>query len=449
MSGDLIAKSPSGERDYNLLGSLPGLLTLAPLGWLVWLLVRYHVNVPYDFQLAQAFLLERSYSGQLSLVDIWQQQAMHRGFFPRLATLWIACMTRWDLSWEAAANVAMAGGILWALLRCLVRVIRVTEDVRMRWLFPAFALLVFSPTQWDNWLTGNGFYIFLCVLTSVWGLALLSDGPPSPFRLGLAILLGAVATYSFGFGAGYWPAGWLILRGMSLPEQGRRAIWLWLGAAVGVLGFYLWGLRWVGVRPLEELFQHPEAFGFFIVRFLGAPVIPHKAGALLAGLAGLTIFVLGLGRFRAVSPERRAALLPFVAFSVYAIFGGICAAVARAHPGVGLASRYTSAALLLWICVLVFLWEFLADRAVSGRFGRVLLGLLLAGMVIRSVAAGLFFVHWHVRMEPVRQALIQRQSGPILERLWPANPKALSSVVAILEKRHLSVFRGSLRDTKD
>lgn len=111
----------------------PFLAALVPLGWLVWLLVRYHVDVPCDFQLSQAFLLEKSYSGQLSLADIWQQQAMHRGFFPRLATLWIARMTRWDLSWEAAANVAMAGGVLWALLRCLVRVIRVTGDARMRW----------------------------------------------------------------------------------------------------------------------------------------------------------------------------------------------------------------------------------------------------------------------------------------------------------------------------
>lgn len=421
----------------------PFLASLVPLGWLLFWLIRYHVDVPYAFQWSLISLIEKSHSGSLAIANFWQQQALHRGVFPLLGTLALARLTGWNLCYEAAANVLIAGGILWALTRCLVWSIRQMGDVRMRWLLPLFAVGVFSTVQWENWLTGSGFYTLLCVLASVWALVLLSQNPLIPRRLAGAVILSGVATYSFGFGVGCWPAGWFILRHRALTDPAHREfVRIWWAAALGIVGLYLWDLKWIGVRPLADVLERPWTYFLFIARFLGSPLTGNLIGSVVAGWLGLVGFLLALMQFRTLPADRRVWLVPWIALSIYAVLGAALAALARANPGIGMVSRYTSASSLLWFSHLVFLWGFLKEGALPRWGGVPMLSLLMLGWVVHDVNAANRFRWWHDRMAPAREALREsRQDEELLHRLHPDYLPQVKKAIPILKRYHLSIFR--------
>jgi len=71
----------------------PLVLALVPLAFLLCVVARYAVPVPYWDQWEFVPLLEKTYHGQLTFHDLWAQHNEHRILFPRIIMLALAHLT--------------------------------------------------------------------------------------------------------------------------------------------------------------------------------------------------------------------------------------------------------------------------------------------------------------------------------------------------------------------
>ena len=89
----------------------------------------------------------------------------------------------------------------------------------LRWAVPAISLIVFSVSQYQNWLWGWQIQMLLALFSVVAGLVLLANGMFSWGKFVVSALLGIIATYSFANGGLFWPIGLLIL---FVTAKGRK-----------------------------------------------------------------------------------------------------------------------------------------------------------------------------------------------------------------------------------
>ena len=61
-----------------------------PAVFLVCMILRFHVNVPYYDEWEMASKLEKTYTGTLGFQDIWGQHNEHHPVFPRMIILVLA-----------------------------------------------------------------------------------------------------------------------------------------------------------------------------------------------------------------------------------------------------------------------------------------------------------------------------------------------------------------------
>ncbi len=120
---------------------------------LVYAVAAYAVDVPYWDQWSGLLpLIEKSNRGILTLRDIWWQHNEHRLLFPRIIMIGLARLTSWDIRYELALNVLLAVGSFFTLNHLLSRGRTGSADRLLTWASPMLALMVFSLSQWENWL---------------------------------------------------------------------------------------------------------------------------------------------------------------------------------------------------------------------------------------------------------------------------------------------------------
>jgi hypothetical protein len=127
-------------------------LTVAPFLVVVVLLLRYAVNVPYLDQWDLVPLVDKAYTGRLSLAELWAPHNEHRIFFPQLIMVGLARLTHWNIGYELGVNLVLAMG-LFAILVWQIRSTARTLTLR-EWyqVLPAVSLVVFSTSEasWRN-----------------------------------------------------------------------------------------------------------------------------------------------------------------------------------------------------------------------------------------------------------------------------------------------------------
>jgi hypothetical protein len=435
---------------------LPLALAIAPLAVAVWAAARYTVDLPWMDEWELVPLVERSYEGTLSLRDLWMAHNEHRFLFPRLILLALVRLTRWNVYYEVAANVVLAC----AVAALLVRQARLTARPFARWgaswLVPAVSVLVFSLAQWENWIWGWQVAIWLNVLAVVGGVILLTQERSFGWRLGLAVLCGIVAQYSFANGIGYWVVGLfaLAVRPLGSARAKGAAMAVWVVAAVAATGSYLYGYQVPEYQPPVAVFlQEPAEFARYILIYLGRPLgAPHAAMMGLLGLLCLGAAGAGVVRLR-VMPARE--LTPYLCLSLYAILSAAVTGVGRLGFGAlqALAPRYVTIANLLWAsnaALLYFLGAGLLGRrgegaqpryrwAAAGSAWLALLIMLLAS--IQSSAQGLPAMAATSARLAAARAEVQSAKNPELLRVLYPDLDLLRKRIKVLQQLHLSLFR--------
>ena len=218
------------------------LLTLLPWGGLIAFVTCNYVDIPFMDQWELVPVLQKSFEGTLTWADFWRQHNEWR--YPFFFALWIplAQATSWNLAYEVAINIAIASATFLVLSSQIRNTSRRLDRPLSNWLFPVLSALLFSITQWENWLNGYQMILFANILAVGGGLRLLSSSETGKRAFLLALSLGIVATYTAPIGMLFWPIGLgVYLLSADAPRQRPAWVGAWIGTAILAIGVYFCG----------------------------------------------------------------------------------------------------------------------------------------------------------------------------------------------------------------
>jgi len=450
------------------LTSLLVLLTASPLVYLIHLMVKWAVDVPFWDQWDFAPLLLKSYDGHVTFADLFAQHNEHRLVFPRLVMLILARLTAWNTLYEQAASVVFATGI-WLVLAFLTRrVVRLAGSAGPIWAFPMISLVVFSLAQQENWFWGWQLQILMSVLAAVAGVALLAESWSSRTRFAGAIALGVVAAYSFASGVVCWPTGLFVLL-LTGPSGWRRVlnarIGLWTASAAISTGLYVRHFqRPPDYPPMDFFLTHPLAWLEYVCAYLGGPLMRYEPAAVVAGLVCLALFCSSVWLILRMRLSKIEELSPLIGIASYAVGTAMLAGIGRAGASVhqALTSRYATSANLLWVCTIVLLYCLVAGEQRIGRSRKqkrvplptlvrrpaaVLIAIVLALVIVNSPRR-VMEVEEHSRIRAALRAELELGEDPrgyayqyaVYEVLYPQAERVFERA-PLLKKHHLSVYR--------
>ncbi len=414
---------------------LPKLLLLAaavPPAGLALLVYFWGVDLPYWDQWALVPMLEEDAAGSLELRDLWRQHNEHRPFFPRLVMIALARLSGWNILWELTANMLLAA----VSLTTAVWMFRRHDAPRALSLAAFASLLIFNPSQWENWSWGWAMQIFLNAAAVLAGLGLLAYGRRGTAQLLAAAALGLVATFSFANGLFFWLVAYPLVL---LPREARRARGAgWTAMTLAVWGLYFHHLEVAAAPGLSVDLETLKLYGGYVSLYIGAPLFFWNGylalyGGFLALVAFAAVGLLALRR----SAWRPA--LPWICVSLYAIASAVVTAAGRLDFGLlqALSSRYVTISYLFWLGF-VGLVATLPGRAPRRALRLALVaGTLCLLLSARHGALG-FRAQWELKSE-LRAALragVSRDFTVLLPRA-----RVLEQRLAVLRRLELSCFR--------
>jgi hypothetical protein len=343
------------------------LLTLLPLVFLLVVVVRFAVGVPFLDQWELVPLLEKLHGGTLSFADLWAQHNEHRILFPRLIMLTLAWASDWNTHLELETSVVLACGILVVYALQVKATARKLDRPDLIWAIPLASIVVFSVSQHENWLWGWQLQMFLNVFCVVAAVLVLTNGAFSWTRFAAAAALGVGATYAFANGPLFWPIGLLVLGVVATRGRQRRAavcIWI-LVAGLALSANYLDYHKPQHHPALGLVLKMPMEYARYVFKYLGGIVEPgifrrsdlDGALATLLGWAGAVTFAWTVWRLLGTGAVSFRTLLPYLAVSLYSLGSALGTGVGRLGFGSGqaMASRYCTMVTPFWVSLLVLL----------------------------------------------------------------------------------------------
>jgi len=441
-----------GQRLINLF------FTLSPLVILVILVFLYGVNVPYWDQWEFVLLLEKSYQGRFTFSDLLAQHNEHRLFISRIIMLIIAHISGWNISWELMINIILATGIFIAITYQFKKTLQSIGSCRLDWLAAVISLVVFSLTQWENWLWGWQIQIFLNVFLVNVSIVFLSQENFSWLNILIAAVLTTIASYSFVNGILFWPIGLLILSFAS-PNRKKMKKWLtilfWLIIGSITVCFYFNNYQLINDQySFWYSITHPFSYLIYVLSYLGSPVISFNTwGAVFSGIVGISLFYYLIKLLLQKRQIRIHYLIPYIALGFYSIGSAIFTGLGRAYFGSiqAISSRYVTFSNLLWISDIFFLYILMkykrfpaksiqnnSQRERKMAFSFLLVITFLIGF--NSALRILKFPKQYSYLQPAREALLTGTDNNYLKRLYYSD-KVVKERSEILKELNLSVFR--------
>jgi hypothetical protein len=431
-----------------------GLAAVPPLV-LVAAIARYFVNVPFYEQwwLLRLFAADRE--GRLDWTVFWDPFGDHRVVWPRVVMVLLARVFHYNLWPEAWFSVGLACGILAVLVWLAWPAMRGPGVV----ILPVLSLVVFSLSQWENWVWTLQLMFFMTMLFAVAALAVLARGgrgtPTQDWRrLGLAVLLAAGASTSFSTGLATWPAGLVVILGLGLGRRDLARAAVWVVAGILMAAAYKHGLRYSPTRPVTEtLVAAPHRVLQYALAYLGAPMVPSAwpragmvAGVVAVGAVAGWVTYLWRREMR-VCGAVPCAILAAGALVVFALTAAAMTALGRVEHGLGqaMSPRYVTFSHALYLAALLALAWCLSGGARSRR-GRQVAGIALAVLAVGLVAASVRSVEglrWRRNyIAEARDELFRLQDDKLLRRLYVDTRQLREEFIPLARRHGLSLFRG-------
>ena len=329
---------------------------------------------------------------------------------------------------------------------------------------PLISLLVFSLTQWENWVWGWQLVYYLHTAAAVGGLLLLANWDTRWARWLGAAALGLAATFSLGMGLLIWPIGLLLLL---LTARRARQWWaagLWAAVGVAVFALYFTDyprlpgpgpLSVVLQQPLALALQQPLALAHYVLNYLGSPVLTYDY-AYVFGFLGLAAWWAAALWLALRAWPHLQPLLPYLGLGLYSQAGAAMVAVSRLQFGThqAIASRYITLSYPFWVSLVVLLYWVGASRPTVARVpgwgflrrartwtNLALVGIALQVMFCSAIGAALGY-HWrYLAVQPVRAAALAGAplGDSLLATVYP-DPAQARTWLAYLRQQHLSLF---------
>lgn len=449
------------RRDDGVSRRLTATVTLACAAtWLVMAMwsATHFVDVPRWDIWDAVRLVDKYYAGTLQPADFWSAHNEHRPLTARLVILPNVALAHWNHWYELGALLTTAALLLLLITRFVAGTQRHAQRVHPLALV-VVALLVFSATQWENWLRSYHVHIVMGAVAPVAALLLLSTSPSTWPRVALAAALGVLGELSFGSGLVVWPLGAFAI--VARHDRGwpqRLGMWVFVSAVA--VGLYLPGLPH---RP--GLSDVTVGSGFDLVRivvgtlvgvampvvylpqaFAGPTDARQAAIVCIGGIAVASSAVLVWMRWRDDTARACTWLFPMLLIG-FGLGACLLAAMGRARMGLYAltASRYIVFSACFWVGLVLLL-------AMASPLPRRRLRLASAvAQVVVGLAAAAAWTGALPYMDAdalagrrAREALRRGDVGAAASVLYPDEP-ALERMRAVLLEHQLSLFRPGAR----
>lgn len=364
------------------------------------------------------------------LNHVWVQHNEHRVFVPAVFALILSLFGGWSTKREELMGVAVVTlqlAMIWRMLRATVPATAIAP------LFAAASLLLFSLSQYENWVWGFQIAWFTGVTLAVTSVYLLTQPRLGKASVRLALAASVGAAYSLAFGLVSPVIGMAIL--LLRRDVSPRVRWLWAGVSVAAYVIYAVGYRaetgahggHANVALLPNLVR-------FVVSYLGSPLGGWDGLSLSSafGCVGLLIFAVAAFRFGVLhrnGDPYAAKYLPWVALSAFVVVNAIVTAYGRVGWGAiaAVQSRYTTVTVLFWVAVVS-----LAAVIANDRWARDSRPSRAAALAIGGVVAVFFSVAF-VRAELHGYAMMRESHARIEGLVVALGDLSSASDVALLE----------------
>ena len=420
--------------------------------------LAFFVDVPRWDIWDSVRLIERHYAGTLTPADFWGAHNEHRPLTARLVIFASVWLTHWNHWYELGVSLALSAFQVLLIAAFVSRSQSHRLPVHPLSLV-VIGLMVFSATQWENWLRGYHVHIVMGAVATMAALLVLCVGRSTVARLAGAMALGVLGELSFGSGLIVWPLGALAIagrRGDGWPT--RLAAWCVVSAVATALYFpglpHRPGLSEVSVASPFEAVR--VAVGTLVSIAMPIMYVPEVfAGptdlrqALVVAVAGVAVcmaLVLIVVRWRQDALGEHTWLFPALLVA-FGLGSGALAAMGRASMGLYAltASRYIVYAGCFWVGLVLLL----AMRPATARrpWTRATVAVLLACALALGAAwvgALPYMDNDAVQGRGARAALVRGDFGMASVVLYPDGPE-LARMAEVLRRHQLSVFRPGAR----
>jgi uncharacterized membrane protein (Fun14 family) len=272
----------------------------------------------------------------------------------KLFTLFLVKFTHWDLRWACRFSVISAFLSFLLLGKLIFSTVHKVAPSLSFLLLIGISWLLFSPSQYENWLNGWQFHLLCCPLgfiLSCWGLS-FSRRKLIGFTMGL---IGAViSTYSLASGLFAWIIGFIFLlkKVKESPHQ-HYFLFIWFICSLFFWGSYFYLYNTPSRHPSVFTFiKEPLSFFRHIMLWIGAPLaFWNKTYASFLGGVGIINFPILVWQLWKLSPSKRDSIFPWLMILLFSFFTGVSIAIARVGFGAhyALLPRYISLSTLFWI----------------------------------------------------------------------------------------------------
>ena len=345
------------------------------LGFLVW---RFGVNIPFadQWETPGRLVIEAS-QDKLTWQQLIRQHNESKTLFPNLLFLSLAKLTGWNTRYEM---------LITFLLACLVsfniyRLGKITIDSDwQRWICFSWAnLLIFSPTQSENWLWGFQGITFISIVAITTSLVVIFSDAAWITKIGVSSALSAIATFSFANGILCWiiifPSLWF----KSIRDKVRKTwvIFGWLIACSTTVSIYLYDYQRPSDLPsVTQIFTRPVSAFSYYTALLGSPLFPKDLLASQITGAVLAAIFIFFCYFSAKRIEVTNKFIPWLSIGFYALLSAGLTTAGRMSLGIetALSSRYITFATYLTIS-LIYLFT-LAINLRQNHWLKITAGLL-------------------------------------------------------------------------
>ncbi len=355
-------------------------LILIYAGLILYFILKYGVDVPYNDQWEYVSFFDHLAKGNLTFNELFKLQGEYRQLFPNLIFVGLGSLTGWNVKYEMVVIFIMACLISWCIFYLATRTLSV--DKWQRWLVFLLAnIFIFSPCQYENWLFGVQIEYFIPILCLTTGMVIIYSDTRAIWKLIICIVLSTISTLSCVNGLICWfllfPIYYLANRDLAFFKK-SSVVYAWIIAAFIAIAIYFVNYKKPVSHPSTSLFlENPLGAIKYFFGVLGNPLrIVHKLDVIIVvGAVLFTVFcllVVYIIRYRRNKALVRNSIV-WIMLGLYSLGTSALVTVGRLGFGLfqSLTPRYTSFSLYLIVSIFFLAAIILKDLSQKIQFNWV------------------------------------------------------------------------------
>lgn len=346
-------------RKYNYWPALLFILSILPAVWIGSLILQYGVNSPFLDDWVSASYIYRYFTDvNITFNELIAQHNESRPLFPRFIFIGLASLIKGDKRYEMLVILAIVCITSFNCFRLSILTIEGSLIKRVIILI-ILNILVFSPTQYENWLWGVQILVvmpMLCITTAI----LVSYSSIRPItKVIICICLATISTFSYANGIEAWIVIPLVI-GFNNWSDFKQKKWLfigWISGFVFNVSLYFYNYHKPPQHPDILKNVNPIDLAHYFFCFLGSAFAFTKLTT--AAIVGIVLVITFIAVCAYLLSFRKDYSLWYraigwLSIALYALISALITSFGRVGFGVGqaMAARYTTFSLYLPIALI-------------------------------------------------------------------------------------------------